>query len=45
MYNTKYRITITKTKYKGTTKMLELDYEATITTDERILEVDKVIFG
>lgn len=43
MYNNKYRKSITKTK-KGH-QMLELTYEATTTSDERILELDEIILG
>jgi hypothetical protein len=49
MYNTKYRKRLKdhdnkELKTKGH-HMLELDYETTTTTDERILELDKIIFG
>ena len=42
MYNNECNQTIQKLK-KGH-QMLELTYEATATSDERILEIDEVIF-
>jgi len=44
MYNNTYRQTIQKLKTKGTKKMSELTYETIDTADERILEIDAILF-
>lgn len=43
MYNTKYRISDNKQVKQRTRAMIELDYEAVETNDERILQFDSII--